>query len=123
MRGALFFSGGDPCRIATERTMFAMPETAIGLFPDVGGSFYLPDLHGEIGMWLALTGARLKGEDVVKAGVATHYVRSERLKDLEKQLAGVKTADPDSVAVVLEDFDELTLTDATVRHPTTTQPH
>ena len=51
-------------RVATENTVFSMPETGIGLFPDVGGSFFLPRLDGEIGMYLGLTGARLKGSDV-----------------------------------------------------------
>ena len=54
-----------PCRyrIATERTMFAMPETGIGLFPDVGGGWYLPRLPGRIGAWLAATGGRIDGAD------------------------------------------------------------
>ena len=52
------------CRAATENTVFAMPETAIGFFPDVGGSFFLPRLMGELGMYLGLTGAKLKGADV-----------------------------------------------------------
>ncbi len=51
-------------RIATERTVFAMPETAIGFFPDVGGTYFLPRLNGRLGMYLGLTGARLKGQDV-----------------------------------------------------------
>jgi 3-hydroxyisobutyryl-CoA hydrolase len=50
-------------RIATENTLFAMPETAIGFYPDVGGSFFLPRLDGELGTFLALTGHRLKGYD------------------------------------------------------------
>lgn len=61
-------------RIATERTVFAMPEAGIGLFPDVGGGWHLPRLPGEIGMWLALTGARLKAGDCAIAGIATHYI-------------------------------------------------
>jgi enoyl-CoA hydratase len=61
-------------RVADESTMFAMPETGIGLFPDVGGSYFLPRLPGETGMYLALTGARLKSADAVNSGVATHFV-------------------------------------------------
>jgi len=52
-------------RVATENTVFAMPETAIGLFPDVGGSFFLPRMEGEVGTYLALTGKRLCGLDVL----------------------------------------------------------
>ena len=58
-------------RIATERTTFAMPETGIGLFPDVGGGWYLPRLPGATGLWLALTGARLKAADCELLGIAT----------------------------------------------------
>uniref|UniRef100_A0A0M3JDW4 3-hydroxyisobutyryl-CoA hydrolase, mitochondrial n=1 Tax=Anisakis simplex TaxID=6269 RepID=A0A0M3JDW4_ANISI len=61
-------------RVATERTMLAMPETALGLFPDVGGSYFLPRLNHNIGPFLALTGFRLNGADVYHSGVATHYV-------------------------------------------------
>jgi len=54
-----------PIRIATENTVFAMPETGIGFFPDVGGSFFLPRLDGELGTYLGLTGNSLKGEEVL----------------------------------------------------------
>ena len=61
-------------KIATEKTLLAMPETALGLFPDVGGSFFLSRLKGNLGMFLALTGYRLKGADVYHAGLASNYV-------------------------------------------------
>ncbi len=73
-------------RIATERTVFAMPETGIGLFPDVGGSWFLPRLAGELGTWLALTGTQLRGPDVHAAGLATHLVLSTGLPGLKEQL-------------------------------------
>ncbi|WP_300578797.1 enoyl-CoA hydratase/isomerase family protein [Phenylobacterium sp.] len=72
-------------RVATERTTFAMPETGIGLFPDVGGGWHLPRLPGKSGLWLALTGARLRAADCELLGLATDYVESanvERLKAL-----------------------------------------
>ncbi len=75
-------------RVATEKSVFAMPETGIGLFPDVGGSYFLPRLRGDLGMYLALTGARLKGEDVFKAGIATHFMPSAKVAELEAKLAG-----------------------------------
>ncbi len=67
-----------PCRyrIATERTRLAMPETAIGLFPDVGGGWYLSRLPGKLGVFLALTGARLDGAECLALGLATHYLVS-----------------------------------------------
>ena len=74
-------------RVATERTLFAMPETAIGMIPDVGGTHALPRLPGEIGTWLALTGARLKAADCLYAGIATHVVPVARLDVLRDLLA------------------------------------
>ena len=71
--------GHGQVRVATESTLFAMPETGIGFFPDVGTTFVLPRLRGSLGMYLGLTGARLSGRDVLAAGVATHYVDLERL--------------------------------------------
>lgn len=77
-----------PCRyrVATERTVFAMPETTIGLFPDVGGGRYLSRLRGRVAQWLALTGARLDGADCVALGLANFYIPSERLDALKEQL-------------------------------------
>ena len=72
--------------VVTTHAVFAMPETIIALFPDVGGSYALPRLPGAIGMWLALTGARLNGPDAVHAGLATHYVPRGDLPALEAEL-------------------------------------
>ncbi len=68
-----------PCRyrIATENTRFAMPETGIGLFPDVGGSYYLSRLPGQIGKFLGVTGARLDGAECLALGLATHYLSAD----------------------------------------------
>ena len=87
MGGGVGLSVHGSYRIATERTVFAMPETGIGLFPDVGGGWFLPRLSGELGTWLALTGARLKGADVCAAGVGTHFIPSELLPNLKAQIA------------------------------------
>lgn len=87
MGGGVGLSVHGRYRVGTERTLFAMPETGIGLFPDVGGGWFLPRLEGELGTWLALTGARLKGADVKAAGVATHLVPSELLANLKAQIA------------------------------------
>lgn len=74
MGGGVGISVHGTYRIADETTTFAMPETGIGLFPDVGGSYFLPRLSGELGTYLALTGARLKTDDTLFAGLATHFV-------------------------------------------------
>lgn len=86
MGGGVGLSVHGSHRVATERSVFAMPETGIGLFPDVGGGWFLPRLRGELGTWLALTGARLKGADVAAAGVATHYLPSELLDNFKAQV-------------------------------------
>ena len=87
MGGGVGLSVHGSHRIATERTLFAMPETGIGLFPDVGGGWFLPRLSGELGTWLALTGARLKGADVAAARVATHFLPSELIPNLKTQVS------------------------------------
>jgi enoyl-CoA hydratase len=93
MGGGVGVSVHGSHRIADESTLFAMPETGIGLFPDVGGSYFLPRLPGEIGMYLGLTGARLKAGDAVYAGVATHYVpAAQRAALIDKLVAGEQTA-------------------------------
>jgi len=83
MGGGVGISAPAQVRIATERTTFAMPETGIGLFPDVGGGWFLPRLPGRTGTWLALTGARLKAADCLSLGLATHYVESAKLEALK----------------------------------------
>jgi enoyl-CoA hydratase len=92
MGGGVGLSVHGTHRIATENMLFAMPETGIGFFPDVGGTYFLPRLPGAIGMWLALTGARLGGADCHAAGIATHFVPRERLGELEERLVAAPAA-------------------------------
>jgi enoyl-CoA hydratase len=73
-------------RIATERTEFAMPETGIGLFPDVGTGWVLSRLPGEFGTWMALTSARLKAADCLLLGLCTHHVESGKIEALKALL-------------------------------------
>lgn len=87
MGGGVGVSVHGSHRVATERTLFAMPETGIGLLPDVGGTYFLPRLPGETGAWLVLTGARLRGADALVAGVATHYTDGENMDKLKAALA------------------------------------
>ena len=87
MGGGVGISQPAKFRVATENTRFAMPETGIGLFPDVGGGWYLPRLEGRVGQYLALTGARLKGEECKALGLATHYMPAEKLADAKARIA------------------------------------
>jgi enoyl-CoA hydratase len=106
MGGGVGISVHGSHRVATERTVFAMPETGIGLFPDVGGGWFLPRLEGELGTWLALTGAQLKGADVLAAGIATHFARDvSTLK--EAVLAGDYSVDAGArLSAILARFSE-----------------
>lgn len=104
MGGGVGLSVHGRFRVATEKTMFAMPETGIGLFPDVGGGYFLPRLQGKLGLFLALTGFRIKGRDVQQAGVASHFVDSEKLPSLEKDLVQLKTPSNTDVAGVLNSY-------------------
>lgn len=97
MGGGVGLSLHAPFRIATENTVFAMPETTIGFFPDVGASFFLPRMDGELGMYCALTSEQLKGPNVFYAGIATHYIHSSSLPDLEARLAELSFKDYDSL--------------------------
>ncbi|KAI7574577.1 ClpP/crotonase [Hortaea werneckii] len=97
MGGGVGLSLHAPFRIATEKTVFAMPETNIGFFPDVGGSFFLPRMDGQMGTYLALTSEQLKGVDVFWSGIATHYLHSSSLPDLETRLAELQFKDYDSL--------------------------
>lgn len=104
MGGGVGLSVHGDFRVATEKTMFAMPETAIGLFPDVGGGYFLPRLGGRLGVFLALTGFRLKGRQVQKAGVATHFVQSDKISDLVKALLDLNNPSHHDITLVIEDF-------------------
>ncbi|MET3836724.1 enoyl-CoA hydratase [Brevundimonas sp. UYEF29] len=96
MGGGVGISEPADIRVATERTTYAMPETGIGLFPDVGGGWFLPRLPGQTGVWLALTGARLKAADTVALGIHTHFVSADRVDALKADLMR-EPADPSSV--------------------------
>jgi enoyl-CoA hydratase len=87
MGGGVGISQPARFRVATENTRFAMPETGIGLFPDVGGGWYLSRLEGRVGPFLALTGARLDGAECLELGLATHYVAADELAEAKARIA------------------------------------
>ena len=117
MGGGVGLSIHAPFRIATEKTLFAMPETTIGFFPDVGASFFLPRMAGAVGTYLALTSEKLKGANVFYAGVATHYIHSTTLPALERRLAELRFKDYDPYQKRLE------LIDLTIEEFCTGLPH
>ncbi len=103
-------------RVATENTRFAMPETGIGLFPDVGGGWFLSRLPGRLGHFLALTGARLDGAECLEAGLATHYLSTDQLDEAKERIVanpgrisgtlGLLSATPPE-ARIAENFDKI----------------
>jgi 3-hydroxyisobutyryl-CoA hydrolase len=117
MGGGVGLSVHAPFRIATEKTVFAMPETTIGFFPDVGASFFLPRMAGATGAYLAMTSERLKGVNAYYAGVATHYIHSTSLPALERRLAELRFKDYDSLK------DRWDLIDSTIGEYSTGLPH
>ena len=101
-----------PCRyrVATERTVFAMPETTIGIFPDVGGGRYLSRLRGRLAQYLALTGARLSGAECKALRLATHYIPSDRLDEAKERIA----ADPFRAEAILDECSDLVAPEAPI---------
>ncbi len=99
MGGGVGISQPAKFRVATENTRFAMPETGIGLFPDVGGGWYLSRLGQRLGQFLALTGARLDGAECLWTGLATHYVPHDMLEDNKARIHD----HPDRIAGVLSE--------------------
>jgi enoyl-CoA hydratase len=102
MGGGVGLSMHGPYRVASERFLFAMPETGIGLIPDVGGTHILAHLPGQIGLYLGLTGARLKAADAVALGLCTHFTPSDQIPALLDALI----AQPQDVASVLARFNQ-----------------
>jgi enoyl-CoA hydratase len=92
MGGGIGISVHAPYRVTTEHAMFAMPETAIGFFPDIGATYFLPRLPGQLGIYLGLSGLRITGTDAVHAGFGTHYVPRARLPALSAALAEIGVA-------------------------------
>ncbi|XP_076956251.1 3-hydroxyisobutyryl-CoA hydrolase 1-like [Bidens hawaiensis] len=91
-------------RVVTDNTVFAMPETALGSFPDVGASYFLSRLPGFFGEYVGLTGARLDGAEMLVCGLATHFVPLEKLSSLEDALCKANSGDPEIIDNIIHDF-------------------
>lgn len=98
-------------RLATDRTVYSHPETQLGFHPDAGASFFLSRLPGYLGEYLALTGDKLNGVDMVACGLATHYCLSARLPLVEERLAKLFTDDPSVVESSLAQYGDLVYPD------------
>eukprot|EP00250_Pteridium_aquilinum_P010830 c19657_g1_i1 orf=157-1395(+) len=106
MGGGAGLSLNGSFNVVTEKAVFAMPETGLGLHPDVGASYFLSRLPGFLGEYVGLTGARLDGIELLAVGLATHYVPSERLIDVEEKLKYLGSGNPAVVDEALSSFSE-----------------
>ncbi|KAK9750466.1 hypothetical protein RND81_02G199200 [Saponaria officinalis] len=95
-------------RVATDKTIFSLPETQIGLHPDSGASYYLPRLPGFLGEYVALTGDRLNGSELVVCGLATHYIHAKKIPLIEEKLAQLESNDLSAIRRLLDNYSEAT---------------
>ncbi|KAK9279077.1 hypothetical protein L1049_012752 [Liquidambar formosana] len=98
-------------RLVTDKTVFATPETQMGFHPDAGASFYLSRLPGYIGEYLALTGEKLNGVEMIACGLATHYSLNARLAWIEERLGKLITDDPSVIEMSLAQYGDLVYPD------------
>lgn len=108
MGGGKGISAHGSHRVVTENTLFAMPETNIGFFPDVGGGYFLPRCPGQTGCYLAMTSKRVKAIDTIYVGFGTHYVPAADLPKLLQKLSSLKwdtrKKPHDQVSKAIEEF-------------------
>ncbi|BEJ11396.1 hypothetical protein CspHIS471_0108180 [Cutaneotrichosporon sp. HIS471] len=95
---------GGCVRIATPRTIYAMPEQRIGFSPDFGGSYYMSQLDGQIGTWLAVTGRDVYGREVYELGIATHYVPEEAVPEIKERLAALENPTPEQISDIVAEY-------------------
>ena len=105
MGGGVGISRMGQVRLATEKTVLAMPECGIGLIPDVGASHFLPLLPGSLGLFLGLTGHRVGGWECRKFGLASHYVRSEDVPLILEEVTR-HASDPTQLNSILATFEQ-----------------
>ncbi|GFS35546.1 ATP-dependent caseinolytic (Clp) protease/crotonase family protein [Actinidia rufa] len=99
-------------KVATNKTVFATPEILIGFHPDAGASFHLSHLPGYLGEYLALTGDKLNGVELISCGLATHYSLSPRLPLLEEQLGKLEMDDPSVIETSLGQYSDVVYPDS-----------
>jgi len=104
MGGGVGLAISAPFRVATEKTVFAMPETKIGFCPDVGASFFLSRMDGQVGTYLALTSETLVGREVFEHGFATHYIPSTSIPTLMARLADLDNPTPELIDRAIEEL-------------------
>lgn len=114
MGGGVGLAISAPFRVATEKSVFAMPEAKIGYCPDVGASFFLSRIDGEIGTYLALTSESLTGREVFELGFATHFVSSRTVPNLLSRLSDLEDPTPAMIDRTIEEHHTKRLPDEPV---------
>lgn len=109
--GGVGISINAPFRIATENTIFAMPENSVGFFPDAGSSWFIPRIFNNntsIGLFFGLTGHRVQGRDLARCGIATHYILEQNIPKLKQELQEVVTKDitGDQIKSIIDKYAE-----------------
>lgn len=118
MGGGMGLSIHGSHRVGTERLMMAMPETGIGFFPDIGGTYFLPRCPNEIGTYLGLTGARMNAPDALDAGLIDHLVPSHTIDNIIRALLNSEfsTDANATVTTILQSFTFATEASTLNRH-------
>lgn len=101
-------------RVVTDKTVFATPEAQMGFHPDAGASYYLSRLPGYLGEYLALTGDKLNGVEMIACGLATHYSLNSRLALIEDRVGALMTDDPSVIEMSLAQYGDLVYPDRSV---------
>ncbi|CAD8188855.1 unnamed protein product [Paramecium pentaurelia] len=115
MGGGVGMSIHAPVRIATEKSVFAMPEAKLGLFTDVGGGYFLSRLPHRLGYYLGLSGFRLKGADLVHAGLADFYVQSSELQNLISKIGTIQSQNLNEVKNIVKQFQPNQIPEFTIK--------
>jgi enoyl-CoA hydratase/carnithine racemase len=105
MGGGAGFAFLAPHSVVTERAVFSMPEVFIGYYPDSGSCYFLGRQLGPVGMFLGLTGTRLSGAQIAKLGLASHFVESSKIKQIEQSLLQLNEPNNERVDKLLRSFD------------------
>jgi enoyl-CoA hydratase/carnithine racemase len=114
MGGGMGISQGASHRLVTQRSKLAMPETVIGLFPDVGGGYFLSRCPGSAGEWLALTGTTLGAAEAIELGLADHFLDIEKLPQAWDALADIVSPDTERLKAWLTEFSAVEKTASTL---------
>jgi len=106
MGGGMGLAINGAFRITSQRSTFAMPETKIGYFPDVGATYFLNQCPGQLGLYIGLTGITFSANDALFAGIATHYIPKEHWEGIEQKLENAELHHAEDIKTILNQHSE-----------------